>query len=339
MNITIFAYSKQGCATARNIASYFAGETLRKFTVARLEQSDFEAIPRPSSAFYGEQFSWANAMIFISSCGVAVREIAPHIQDKRTDPAVLVIDELGSFIIPLLSGHIGGANDLAKALAAALNATAVITTATDINNRFSVDAWAVKKGYVIGNLKTAKAVSAAILEGNVPISSDFTVAAALPNGLIHGEAGKIGIYVGYQKKAIYGQTLHIFPPVLHVGIGCRKGASAQTIGQAVAAVLEEHHLDRRSVKCVASIDLKANEPGLTEFAKKNNWELHCYSAEQLMELRGEYTASSFVQRIAGVDTVCERAAMMGADHLIVKKTAINGVTVAVAAENMEVSFA
>ena len=338
MKAAIFAYSKQGCATARRVAGLLPGGTLRRFTVARLEQPDFDAIPRPGRAFYGEQFCWAEVLIFVGSCGLAVREIAPHLKDKQTDPAVLVIDELGRFTIPLLSGHIGGANALARELAEKLESTPVITTATDINGRFSADAWAAQKGYVIGSIKTAKAVSAAVLEGDVPLSSDFAVAPSLPKGLILGEGGKIGIYVGYQTKKPFDQTLQLLPPVLHIGIGCRKGASAQAIADAVAHVLAQHQLDRRAVASVASIDLKAEEPGLKEFARQNGWRLHCYSPEQLMALEGAYTASPFVQKIAGVDTVCERAAMMGADFLIVKKTAMNGVTVAVAAEKMEVSF-
>lgn len=338
MKAAIFAYSRQGCVTARKVSALLGGGTLRKFTVARLEQADFDVIPRPAAAFYGEQFSWAEVLIFIGSCGLAVREIAPHIKDKQSDPAVIVIDELGSFTIPLLSGHIGGANALAVELSEKLNSTAVITTATDINGRFSVDTWAAKRGYVIGNINIAKVVAAMILEADVPISSDFAIAASLPNGLVLGEMGDIGIYVGYQRKKAFRRTLQILPPVLHVGIGCRKGVSAETIEEAVKAVFEDYRLDTRAVKCAASIDLKESEPGLKEFAEQNNWELHFYSAEELMKLGGEYTGSPFVKHITGVDSVCERAAMLGADYLIVKKTAMNGVTVAVAAENMEVSF-
>ena len=338
MKTAVFAYSRQGCATARKISENFADAQLCRFAAARLEQTDFSPIPKPSGDFYAKQFSRCDALIFVGSCGIAVRQIAPYVRDKRTDPAVLVVDELGTIVISLLSGHIGGANALAKQLAETLGATPVVTTATDINGRFSVDEWAAKKGFVIGDIRTAKAISAAILEGDVPLFSDFPVVSSYPLGVVPGERGQIGIYIGYRKKEPFSQTLQIIPPVLHLGIGCRRGVAQDAIRQAVWDVLEENQIDKRAIRFAASIDLKANEPGLIEFARENNWTFQCYSANQLMKAEGNFSASSFVRSVTGVDTVCERAAILGADRLIVKKTAKNGVTVALAEENLEVSF-
>lgn len=146
----------------------------------RFAEEGFAPLGRPAREFYGPIFGSVQAMIFVSSVGLAVREVAPHLKSKATDPAVLVLDELGQYVIPVLSGHIGGANELAKALAASLGAQAVITTATDINGRFSVDAWAVQNGCAIASLPLAKAVSAAVLEGDVPFLSDFPVVTDLP---------------------------------------------------------------------------------------------------------------------------------------------------------------
>ncbi len=338
MNLAVFAYSRQGCRTARRIAGYFAGESVRLFAPERLRESDFAPLEKPSGSFYGALFREMDTLIFVGSCGIAVREIAPHLKNKAQDPAVLTVDELGTFVIALLSGHIGGANALARGLAAGLEATPVITTATDINRRFSVDAWAARQAYIIGSLPLAKAVSAAILEGTVPICSDYPLPRELPPGLVSGASGELGIYVGYHRQTPFEQTLQIIPPVLHLGIGCRRGTAEEAVTAAVTQVLSQNSLDPRAVKTIASIDLKQNEPGLLAFARKTGRPLAFYTAGTLSQVTGDFTSSAFVASVTGVDNVCERAAMVGADSLLVKKAACHGVTVAVAAEHWEVSF-
>ena len=338
MKIAIFAYSRQGCLTARRVKNFWEDHDVRCYTMERFAEPDFLPLQKPSRDFYGQLFAWSDVLVFVGSTGIAVREIAPHIQDKTKDPAVLVIDELGKFVIPLLSGHIGGANVLALSLSHALDSVPVITTATDINRRFSVDAWAAQNDFVISNMNTAKAVSAAILEGNVPLCSDYPIVSALPNGVEQGSNGSVGIKISIYREEPFGRTLRLIPRVLHLGIGCRKGTSCAAIREAVEAVLEQHWIDRRAVKCVASIDLKAQEEGLLQFCEEENLSVSFYTAQQLQSVDGEFTPSSFVQSITGVENVCERSALYGADQLIVKKTPRNGVTVAVAAENLEVRF-
>jgi cobalt-precorrin 5A hydrolase len=338
MKIAVFAYSRQGCRVARRVMEHFEKEEVRAFTMERFGEDGFEPICRPSVPFYGPIFHWAEALVFIGSCGIAVREIAPHVRDKRTDPAVIAIDELGRFAVPLLSGHIGGANAMALDLARLLGATPVITTATDINNRISVDTWAARNGYVIPNIHRAKIVSARILEQDVPLRSDFPVLTAYPNGVVPGDSGEVGICISYKKEEPFIETLRLIPPALHLGIGCRKGATAESIREAVEAVLARHNIDKRAIACAASIDLKANEQGLLDFCWENGWPISFYSAEELSRVRGDFTPSDFVESVTGVDNVCERAALTGAKELIVKKTAIGGVTIAIAAENVEVRF-
>ena len=171
MKISLFAYSRQGRETGGNIMKALQNENIEGFTVKRLETESFSAIPEKSAEFYKEKFNSSEALIFVGSCGIGVRLIAPYIKSKLTDPAVLVVDELGKFVIPLLSGHIGGANELAKKLAEKIGALPVITTATDINGKFSVDSWAKAQGLQISDMKKAKEISAAILEGNLGFCS------------------------------------------------------------------------------------------------------------------------------------------------------------------------
>ena len=279
-----------------------------------------------------------DALIFVGACGIAVREIAPYVQSKKTDPAVLCIDEAGRFVIPLLSGHIGGANALAAALAERLDATAVVTTATDVRGKFAVDAWAARHGCAISGMGLAKAVSAAILEGDIPLCSQFPLPSPLPEGTVAGETGPLGIFIGWRTKSPFARTLRLIPRVLRVGVGCRRGTAAETVENAVRAVFAANGLDTAAIRGVYSIDLKQDEAGLLAACERNNWPVHFYTAQQLRGVAGDFTPSDFVRSVTGVDNVCERAALLDAEELIVQKTARDGVTVAVAAEHWEVRF-
>ena len=338
MNISVFAYSRQGCLTAGRIGELLASENVRKFTLEKYQTEGFEPIPRPSRPLYGEQFQSCDAMIFVSSCGIAVRQIAPFVKDKKTDPAVIVVDELGKFTISLLSGHIGGANELAAKIAEGLHSVPVVTTATDINKKFSVDAWAARNGLAISDMKAAKAVSAEILERPVPILCDYPINGDLPAGTVAEDRGAVGILISTREETPFETTLRLIPKTLHLGIGCRRDTPLATIRQGVEEVLKEQKIDWRAVKCAASIDLKANEQGLLAFCREKNLPVTFYSAEELLKLEGDFSKSKFVNSITGVDCVCERAAMMGAQKLIVRKTVSCGITVAVAEENLEVHF-
>ena len=161
MKIAIFAYSRGGCAAARRVRAVLAEAETVCYAVPRLEEAGFLPLAKD---IYRERFSSMDALIFIGACGIAVREIAPYLVSKKTDPAVLCIDEKMQFVIPLLSGHIGGANDLARRLAAALGAAAVITTATDVNGKFAADAWAAKNGCAISSMPLAKKARRAACE-------------------------------------------------------------------------------------------------------------------------------------------------------------------------------
>ena len=335
MRAAIFAFSRQGCRTARRIMEACPDVTWQSYTMERFSESGFSPI---TSKCYGESFSSAEALAFVGSCGIAVRKIAPYVHDKRTDPAVVCVDELGTFVIPLLSGHIGGANALARRIAEHLHATAVITTATDVNRRFSVDTWATEHGCAISSMKLAKAVSAAVLEGDIPFKSDFSVVENLPNGIIPGESGHLGIYLTVTDVEPFEKTLRLIPKRLHLGIGCRRGTEKEAIQTAVEQVFRAHHLDFRAVRSAASIDLKKDEEGLLSFCREQNIPIRFYSAEELKAVSGDFTPSAFVQTITGVDNVCERSALIGAEKLIVRKTACHGVTVAVAMEKWEVHF-
>ncbi len=338
MKSAVFAFSRRGLNTARRVRQALVDGECRLYAAERLAGDEFAPIAGPLAAFTGPVFRWADALIFVGSCGIAVRAVAPHVRDKSTDPAVIAVDETARFVVPLLSGHIGGANQLARTLAAALDATGVVTTATDVNGKFSVDAWAAEQGLYIDSLKAAKAASAAILEEPVPLKSDFPIAGELPPGVVRGESGPVGICVSWRKQEPFGKTLLLVPKVVRLGIGCRRGVDRETISTVVRDALDRNGIHACAVKCAASIDLKKDEPGLLAFGQSAGLPVEFYTAEELQKIEGEFTPSTFVRSVTGVDNVCERAALTGGGELIVKKTARDGVTVAAAVEHWEVRF-
>ena len=252
MTAAIFCYSRTGCETARRVLSAFTAHDTVCYTLSRFAQPGFLPLEK---GVYGAEFSRCGALIFIGACGIAVREIAPFVRSKKTDPAVLVIDDRARFVIPILSGHIGGANALAQALAAALHAAAVITTATDGHGKFSVDAWAARNDCAISDMALAKAFSAAILERDLPLMSVFPIASALPGGIFEAASGKLGVYIGCDTKSPFEQTLRLIPKKLRVGIGCRRGICEEAVVSAIRQVFADHALDLRAAAGVYSIDL------------------------------------------------------------------------------------
>ena len=150
----------------RETAVYAYTERGRELA-ARIEELLREAGYRCIRAEVGETFARCEALVFVGASGIAVRKIAPFVKDKFQDPAVLCLDEYGRFVIPLLSGHVGGANELARLIGRQLGAAVAISTATDLNGRFAVDVFAKKNGLAIMSRENAKRISAALLRGGI----------------------------------------------------------------------------------------------------------------------------------------------------------------------------
>ena len=276
-------------------------------------------------------FDEADTIVFIGACGIAVRAIAPYIVSKVKDPAVIVMDECGDFVISLLSGHLGGANDMARRIADSLGSTPVITTATDRNGLFAVDEWSKRQNAEVLEPNKIVLVSSKIVDGkDIKVMTDFDMPGELPEHVLLSEDDP-DIEFGFAEKD--RKPLHIVPVIVHLGVGCRKDTSEIAIETAFAAFKRETGLIERSVVKCASIDLKANEPGLREFCEFHGWRFDTYSAEELNQAEGDFESSEFVKRTTGVDNVCERAAVISSGGtLVIRKYACEGVTFAAAAE-------
>lgn len=337
----ILAFSKKGCKLAERIAEYLIQEeevSCARYAPDKYVTEGCEPIQGGISAFTGPLMKHRDILVFVGACGIAVRAIAPYLISKTCDPAVLCVDETGKYVISLLSGHIGGGNRLALSVAGGIGAVPVVTTATDVNGRFSVDAWAAEQGFGIGSMAVAKDFSAAILERDLPICTDVPIEGKLPSGLYPGDSGELGLCISTKLKKPFDSTLNLIPKVLTLGIGCRRGTSCETIEAVVRQVLQENQLNLRAVKEITSVTLKSDEEGLLAFAERYRLPIHFYTPEELNAVEGEFTASAFVKNTVGVDNVCERSAAAGGGKLIVKKTAGQGVTAAVAEGEWKVCF-
>lgn len=308
------------------------------------------------SAWVQDGFAKGAPLIFIGATGIAVRAIAPFVADKLTDSPVLVLDEQGQFVIPLLAGHIGGANRLAREIEGRLILAqhympqSVLTTATDVEHRLSVDVFAYENGLQILNRSGIQKVSTKVLEqGEITFTLEdgLTLEQDMPEEvkwskppkgtdsrktdvLIIGadshwmEDGTIR-YHGERQRVEAQLVLQAKPYIL--GVGCKKGTSAEKLQAFI-----ESQVDLSQVAAVASLDLKEKEYGLVLYCQKAGLPFITYDKDTLAQIPGEFSQSSFVQKITGVSNVCERAAMARAGatgQIIQPKIAQDGMTLAI----------
>ncbi len=308
MNTAIAAFTNKGINLALRLAEVLEA---RVFAPERFSRDGVIIIDGHLSDWAGKMFHEVSALIFVSACGIAVRAVAPHVKDKMNDPAVVVIDESGRFVVPLLSGHVGGANDLARKIAGFLHAVPVITTATDVNNLVAVDEWAVKNDCAIENPGAVKSVSGSLLEGH-----------------------RVGVAVTYENIPVpFPITLMLRPRVLVLGAGCNKGVSPEDFESSAMDFLKGAGVSVMSLKALATIDIKRDEPAMKIFAESHNIPLVTFAADELNTLKGSFTASERVRHFTGTDNVCERSCVLCAGEggvLLRSKCVYNGITFALA---------
>lgn len=344
MKLAIINFTLKGGIINKNINDGLKakGYDVTSFTISKFSKElGFFEIGSSLKEWTEKMFKEMDGIIFIGACGIAVRAIAPFVKDKKSDPAVIVIDEKGKFVISLLSGHIGGANNLTKEIANIVEGQEVITTATDVNGRFAVDTFATQRGIHISNVRVVKKISSRILENKeVGLYTRYKIKNSLPEGVVLKSHGDVGICISIKEDKPFVETLNLIPKTLILGIGCRKNTDQKKIESLVMKILKQNNIPIEAVKSVASIDLKKNEEGILGFCNKYNLPFNVYSSEQLENVKGEFTKSDFVKSITGVSNVCERSAVMESNNgqLIIRKTAEDGVTVAAALEDWSVEF-
>ncbi len=314
----------------------------------------------------GIHFKEDDIIIFTGACGIAVRSIAPFVESKCSDPAVIVIDDMGVNVISLLSGHLGRANEWTRIIAAGINANPVITTSSDIHKKIAIDLFAAQNNLYIDNMEIAKKIQAAVIEGkNIMVYCDAEIKGNIPgnfyinkvpagsvcnntdNNGIHANsihAIVISPFTSFKKQGILNSKdnalLHLVPKVITIGAGCRKSKTYNEVNSFIREALKSADISVHAVSDIATIDIKKNETGILQLAEKNKWQLSFYSAAQLNTVTDSTSFSGFVQEVTGTGNVCERAALFpqGEKKLILKKQAGNGITVAAAIKKWSVDF-
>lgn len=346
MDICVISFTRQGAELSRRVKTVWTqAELYTKWSGGSVEGMKY--VKEPIGIWAGEQMKNRTAVLFIGACGIAVRAIAPYVADKLLDSPILVMDEKGRHIIPILSGHMGGANALACSLADALGAEAVITTATDINERFAVDLFAKKNHLAIMNREGIAAVSSKLLDGKkVTLAVEpghLCEGAPIPEGvkLVSYETSPSADIVITTRRNVKAACLLLRPQVYALGMGCKKGKSLEEMQTFVDRVLKEQEISVKEVFALASIDRKAEESCFLEWSSKMRIPFLTFSAEELSAVTGNFHGSEFVRSQVGVENVCERSArnVCGeAGQLVLSKQAEHGMTIAIAKRDWSVTF-
>ena len=312
MNIAIFSFTKNGSYLNVRLMDILKQNNILSYTLPKYMIDDRMTALINLKETVEAHFT-DDAIIFIGATGIAIRSISPYVKDKFSDPAVLVIDELGRYVIPLLSGHVGGANELAEYIGGAINATPVITTATDINGVFAVDVFAKKYNLIISSRKLAKDVSAALLDKEpVDIDSDIIeIDVSDIKKKLNPTDVKCELRVRITDKIYESNVLTLIPKSIYIGVGCKKDT------------------DAKEIKSIGSIDIKKNEKAINELAKSLSVPFLTFSKEELNAVEGEFNESEFVRNTVGVGNVCERAVLIQCKKLILGKIARGGMTIAI----------
>ncbi len=286
-------------------------------------------------------------LVCIMAAGIVVRIIAPLLEGKDKDPAVVVMDDAGKFAVSLLSGHLGGANELAEKCARLAGATAVITTATDVRALPSFDMLAKEHGWAIDDLSRVKVLNTLLLE-------DAGIAVVDPSGLVEryfSGRGRLSFYPDFPDAIHCGAKGYLFvtnrilphqilPPNLLIirprnlvlGIGCNSGTEAGEIETVVREKLECLSLSLKSVRCIATASAKRGEPGLLSFAGRYSLPITCFESSELNSIRTPSPPSRHSVKAIGAAGVAEPAALLASNggKLLLKKVKSGNVTLAIA---------
>ena len=331
------------------------GAELGRFLAARLHGDLFlsrNLVPEGKAVVFDSIINTVRAAfhdyrnhIFITAAGIAVRAISPCIRAKDRDPAVVVLDQRGQYCVSLLSGHLGGANELALRIASLTGGREVITTATDTEGLPSMDMVAMEKGMVISNLDALKAVNGAILRGEtlqVFDVRDYLGFRDYPPEEVKLEyctsecdwvPGRPGIWVDWHTRTPPQGALLLHPGCMVAGVGCNRGTGADEIVRLIRETLSREGISMHSLRALATIDIKKEEAGLLKAAGELGLPLLFFSREQIGTIDVPHPSLT-VKRHMGVKSVCEAAALLGAGkgELVIPKTKSRNATMALALE-------
>ncbi|MED3759454.1 MULTISPECIES: cobalamin biosynthesis protein [Peribacillus] len=349
----IVAITKHGVELARKLHTVFSNSDLyymSKFEKGDEEHKQIQLFSGSVRMLLPALFNEYKGIILIISLGAVVRMIAPILKDKKTDPGVVVIDDKGENVISVLSGHLGGANELTKEVAAALDARAIITTASDVQKTIPVDLFGQRFGWIWDSAEKLTPVSASVVnEEHVAVVQEsgernwWHYDTALPERIIVYPSIEEALQAKPQaalvvthrmlkqsEKRILENGIVYRPKVIALGIGCNRGTAAAEIEQVITETLAELSFSIKSVKAICTISLKKDEIGLIEVVEKYGWEFVHYEPEELNQAKIE-APSDTVFKYTGAYGVSEPAVRIytNAEQLELVKKKSGNVTISV----------
>lgn len=333
MNIGIISVTKQGDKIAEKVISYMVATLYSKYTISNF---DLMSITK-------ELMENCDAIIFIASTGIAVRAVAPYLKNKAVDPAVLVVDCSGNFVISLLSGHLGGANELAIKVAELIKAQPIITTATDNLGLIAPDMIAKDNNLIIDDLKKAKIIAAKLVEGKQVSFLDERKLLAVPKGYVDGEkllnvtnivyvTNKLSLPKKLMDISIEG--LKLIRKDIILGIGCRKNYASDKMRKTIMEALIKENIDIRAVRAIATVEVKKEERAIIELAEFINCPINIFTIEEIKKVQHKYDGSDFVEKTIGVRAVCEPVVELSNGRLLTGKLSLDGMTLCIGEERV-----
>lgn len=270
-----------------------------------------------------------NTIIFVASTGIAVRAIAPWVNDKREDPAVIVIDSEGRYVISLLSGHIGGANNITQEIAAHLGSMPIITTATDQLGIVAPDMISQEYHLIIESMEKCKEISVQLIQGEKVAFIDHDHLIPLPKGYVDAnEEAKCRVVVSNQWN-VSQADLQLIRKNIVLGIGCRKDVDPTKMRKYILRELEIVNIHPLAVEEIVSIDIKKDEKCILELSKYLQVPFKVYSKEEINQLDYDFQGSDFVESQVGVRGVSEPCVILAGAQVIKKKSKFEGMTLCI----------
>ena len=338
MRTAIYCVSKTGYKTClkvkenvyNNLHIYVSGRVANLLNLENENNEDLIVINERVPILLEKTFNKYDLHIFVAATGAVVRIIEGKFKSKDTDPAVITIDDHANFVISLLSGHLGGANEECKKIANGIGAIPVITTASDVGGKIAVDTLSQKIKAKLNDLDGAKRVTSLIVNGE-------KVSLHLPKNIVNHDENSAGAIIVSNRKNI--EISKIIPQNIFIGIGCKRGVSKEHIIEKLKYAMDKQNLELSAIKMAASAWVKSDETGLLEAMKELDIPIKFFEKEEILKLEDLIEEKSeYVKKTIGVYGVSEPCAFLassGKGAFLAKKIKLDGMTLSIFEEVIE----
>lgn len=311
--VALVALTETGKETALRLKSKWA-RPCHIYSLPKLADNQVTAFDKRPTQAIAELFQQVDVLVCIMATGIVVRAIAPVVQDKAADPAVIVLDENATNVISLLSGHLGGANELTKEIAAILEANPVITTATDVQNVVALDTLAKSVNGWRSDLRPLVKEFNSLLANRAkvyfyqekPWIDDVRGLNLLEANQVEEVLAGDAPLILLQTKEMTSKREHlavIYPKPYVLGVGARKNVSSEIFHQNFQLFCQEQGIEQTEIARIVSIDVKKDEQAILDLAESLSCPFDVYSKEDLEKVADKYPCSDFVKKTVGVGSV------------------------------------